>query len=91
LRLAVTEDLISGYRASGTKLAGTISRLLYGTREPIIALLTAKGRKRARMARYDRDGSARNSDDTRETGLSEGADMFSFRNIHNQQWNDGLL
>jgi len=43
------------------------------------------------MARYDRDGSARNSDDTRETGLSEGADMFSFRNIHNQQWNDGLL
>jgi len=79
LRLIVTDDLISGYKTSGTKLAGTIHRLLYGTREPTVALLTAKGRKRAWMARYDRDGSARISDETRETERSEGADMFSFR------------
>jgi hypothetical protein len=79
LRLTVTDDLISGYRASGTKLAGTTLRLLCGTREPIVALLTAKGRKRARMARYDRDGSARISYETQETGWSEGADMFKFQ------------
>jgi len=31
------------------------------------------------MARYDRDGSARISYETRETGWSEGADMFKFQ------------
>ena len=37
---SVTGDLISGYTASGVKLAGRQYRLLYGTREVAIGLLT---------------------------------------------------
>ncbi len=37
------------------------------------------------MARDDRGGSARSSDETGESQGSEGADMFSFRIFHNQE------
>lgn len=91
MRQTVTDDLITGYRASGIKLARTIHRLLYGTRELIVTLLTSKGRKRVWMARDDRDGLARSSYETGESQRSEGANMFSFKIFHNQKWNDGLL
>ena len=87
---AVTDDLISGYRASGTKLARTIHRLLYGTREVITDLLTAKGRKHARMAWGDGGRFARSSYETDESQRSEGANMFSFNIFHNLKRNDEL-
>ena len=42
MRQTVTDDLITGYRASGTKLARTIRRLLYGTRELIVVFVNCK-------------------------------------------------
>jgi hypothetical protein len=43
------------------------------------------------MARDDRDGLARSSDESRESGGSEGANMLSFKIIHNLKGNDELL
>ncbi len=43
------------------------------------------------MARDDRGGLARSSDEFRETGRSEGANMLSFKIIHNLKRNDELL
>jgi hypothetical protein len=40
---SVADDLITGYTASGVKLAGRQNRLLYGTREVAIVLLTEQG------------------------------------------------
>jgi hypothetical protein len=47
--ISVTDDLITGYTASGAYLTGILLRLLYGTREVIIDLLTEKGRRHIRM------------------------------------------
>jgi hypothetical protein len=43
------DDLITGYTASGVKLAGRQYRLLYGTREVAIGLLTEQGSRRGRI------------------------------------------
>jgi hypothetical protein len=43
------------------------------------------------MARDGRDGLARSSDEAREIGWSEGANMLSFKIIHNLKRNDELL
>jgi len=59
----VTGDLITGYTASGVKLAGRQYRLLYGTREIVIVLLTEQGSRRGRMPRDDSGGLSRSSDE----------------------------
>lgn len=43
------------------------------------------------MARDDRGGLARSSDEFREIGGSEGANMLRFKIIHNLKRNDELL
>jgi len=45
----VTEDLITGYTASGANLTRMLLGLLYGTREVVIVLLTVKGCKHIGM------------------------------------------
>ena len=40
---SVTGDLITGYMTSGANLTGMLLRLLYGTREVTIDLLTKGG------------------------------------------------
>ena len=59
----VTGDLITGYTASGVKLAGRQYRLLYGTREVVIVLLTEYGCRRGRMPRDGGGGLSRSSDE----------------------------
>lgn len=62
--ISVTDNLITGYTASGANLTGILLRLLYGTREVIIALLTGKGSRRTRMLRDDGGGLIRSSDES---------------------------
>ena len=62
--LSVTDDLISGYMASGVKLAGRQYRLLYGTREVVTGLQTEQGNRHARIARGNSGGLSRSSDET---------------------------
>ena len=45
----VMYDLITGYTASGANLTRMLLRLLYGTREVGIVLLTTNGRRHTRM------------------------------------------
>ena len=60
---SVTGDLITGYTASGVKLAGRQYRLLYGTREVVIVLLTEYGYRCGRMPRDSGGGLSRSSDE----------------------------
>lgn len=46
---SVTGGLITGHAASGANLTGILPRLLYGTREVTVALLTDKGRRHIGM------------------------------------------
>ena len=50
--------------ASGIKLAGRQYRVLYGTREVAIVLLTAKGSRRTRIVRDSGGGLSRSNDET---------------------------
>ena len=61
---SVTGVLISGCMASGVKLAGRQYRLLYGTREVVIVLLTGEGSRRAGIARGNSGGLSRSSDES---------------------------
>ena len=60
---SVTDDLITGYTTSGVKLAGRQHRLLYGTREVAIGLLTEQGIRRGGMPRDSGGGLSRSSDE----------------------------
>ena len=60
---SVTDDLITGYTASGVKLAGRQRRLLHGTREVAIVLRTEQGNRRGRMPRDSGGGLSRSSDE----------------------------
>ena len=63
LRQSVTETLITGYITFGVKLAGRQYRLLYGTREVAIVLLTEQGSRRTRIVRDSGGGLSRSSDE----------------------------
>jgi len=61
---SVTGALISGYTTSGVKLAGRQYRLLYGTREVAIGLLTEQGSRRGGIPRDSGGGLSRSSCET---------------------------
>ena len=63
LRQSVTEALITGYITFGEKLAGRQYRLLYGTREVAIVLLTEQGSRRTRIVQDSGGGLSRSSDE----------------------------
>ena len=66
LRQSVTENLITGYITFGVKLAGRQYRLLYGTREVAIVLLTEQGSRRTGIVRDSGGGLSRNSEEVIE-------------------------
>ena len=76
--ISVTDNLITGYMASGVNLTGMFLRLLYGTREVAIVLLTGKGSRRVGMARDSGGGLTRSSYEAGESRGSEGVSLFSF-------------
>jgi len=68
LRQSVTGVLITGYITFGVKMTGRQYRLLYGTREVAIVLLTEEGSRRTGIVRDSGGGLSRSSDETSVIG-----------------------
>ena len=73
LQQSVTGDLITGYTTFGVKLTGRQYRLLYGTREVAIVLLTEEGSRRTRIVRNSGGGLSRSSEEVSVMGAERRA------------------
>ena len=73
LRQSVTGVLITGYITFGVKMTGRQYRLLYGTREVAIVLLTEEGSRRTGIVRDSGGGLSRSSDETSVIGAERRA------------------
>ena len=77
--------LISDCITSGVKLTRLQHRLLYGTREVAIVMMSSKAIVRVRITRNSGDGLSCNSVEVAERQWSEGLSLFGFYSNDNQK------